>query len=269
MPDWIVAVMPGRMLNVSIMLLPSLIFGLLGASRGLLVARMWLLLLAAGLLISRGSTLWHLAGGQPPGNPGASAVLAFGTAGALLALVLNRRAPAQRPFGQWALGAALIGVFVLAGAVAAADAARNMRGRIEILSSWRNDPALRAAANGSGPLLTGGDLFMIQLRTRRPVVLDGGSLDTLPYAIESGPEMSRILRDVYGVDLFNPPEEARRGGRVPSTANRQVWEAMSRDRWRQIAREYGFTQVLTPAGWTLDVPLLASSGAFALYVIPD
>ena len=113
MPDWIVALMPGRMLNVSIMLLPPLIFGLLGASRGLLVARVWLLLLAAGLLIPRGSTLCQLAGGQPPGNPGASAVLAFGTAGALLAVVLNRRAPAQRPSGQWVLGAALIGVFVL------------------------------------------------------------------------------------------------------------------------------------------------------------
>jgi hypothetical protein len=269
MPDWIVALMPGRMLNVSIVLLPPLLFGLLGASRGLLIARVWLVLLAAGLLISRGSTLWQLAGGSPPANLGPSSVLAFGTAGALLAIALAWRSRAQAALGQWAVRAALIGVFVLAGAVAVVDAARNMRWRVETLSSRQNDPALLAASHGSGPLLTGGDLFMIQLRTRRPVVLDGGSLDTLPYAVESGPEMSRILRDVYGVDLFNPPEEARRGGRVPSTANRQVWATMSRDRWRQIAREYGFTQVLTPAGWTLDLPLLASSRDFTLYGIPD
>src|SRR4029434_5159858 len=48
-------------------------------------------------------------------------------------------------------------------------------------------PALAQVANGSGLLLTGGDMQLIQIRTRRPVLINGGGLDGLPYALESGP----------------------------------------------------------------------------------
>ena len=64
----------------------------------------------------------------------------------------------------------------------------------------------------NGLLLTGGSLHLIQFRTRRPVLLDGGGLDALPYAPESGPEMQRVLLDVYGIDLLNPPPEAQYAG---------------------------------------------------------
>jgi hypothetical protein len=269
MPDWLVALMPGRMLNVAIMVLPSLLFGLLSASRGPLLARVCLLLLAGGLLTSRGSLLWTAAGVPPPISFGANSVLAFGTLGALLVGAMAWRWPDRPPTDHRPLHAALMCVFVLAAAVTIVDASRNVRWRMDARSPWRSDAALAAATHGSGPLLTGGDLFMIQLRTRRPVVLDGGALDVLPYAVESGPEMDRVLRGVYGIDLFNPPAEARGGGRVPAGANRQVWTALSRDRWRQLAREYGFRQVLTPAGWTLDLPIVASSPAFVLYAIAD
>ena len=269
MPDWLVALMPGRMLNISIMVLPALLFGLISASRPPLLARVWVVLLAAGLLSARGSLLWTVAGVPPPISFGANSVLAFGTLGALLVGAMTWRWPDRRPADYRSLHAALISVFILAAVVAIVDASRGIRWRMEARSPWKRDAALSAAAHGSGPLLTGGDLFMIQLRTRRPVVLDGGALDVLPYAVESGPEMDRVLRGVYGIDLFNPPAEARGGGRVPSGANRQVWTAFSRDRWRQLAREYRFKQVLTPSGWTLALPLVASSPDFVLYAIAD
>ena len=109
---------------------------------------------------------------------------------------------------------------------------------------------------------------LLQLRTRRPVLIDGGGLDGLVYAAESTPAVDRVLRDVYGVDLRHPPEEARHGGRVPVNANRAVWEAYTYDRWREIARSYGITQVITHAQWQLDLPVVARSPGFALYAIP-
>jgi hypothetical protein len=138
---------------------------------------------------------------------------------------------------------------------------RGWRWRQERLPHWRSDAALIAAARGSGPLLTAGDLFLVQARTRRAVLLDGGALDTLPYALEAGPAVDRILREVYGVDLFNPPAEARGGGRI--------WETYSRDRWRRIGRDHGVLQVLTPADWALDLPQSAESPDYRLYHIPD
>jgi hypothetical protein len=159
--------------------------------------------------------------------------------------------------------------FALLAILAIGQSSRFQPGRDLVMSDRSTNPLLAAAARGTGPLLTGGNLFLVQLRTRRPVLLDGGTLDTLPYAIEAGPATDRILRDVYGIDLFNPPLEARLSGAVPPEANRKIWTAYSRARWQEIAREYGVRQVLTPAGWKLDLPLVASSNEFHLYEIPD
>jgi hypothetical protein len=109
---------------------------------------------------------------------------------------------------------------------------------------------------------------MVQLRTRRPVLVDGGGLDGLPYSLEMGPALERILHDVYAIDFFNPPAEARHTGVIPAGHTRTVWEGYSRDRWGEIGRQYRVTGVLTNGDWRLDLPLLADNGDFRLYSIP-
>jgi hypothetical protein len=125
------------------------------------------------------------------------------------------------------------------------------------------------AAETQGLVATGGSLHLIQLQSRRPVLLDGGGLDGLPYAPESGPEMRRVLADVYGLDLMNPPEEARHSGVVPDDFNKEVWAGYSRERWRQIRRTHNVTQVVTRTDWTLDLPLVTENGDLRLYRIPE
>jgi hypothetical protein len=132
-----------------------------------------------------------------------------------------------------------------------------------------NDALLATAARGKGLLATGGDLHLIQLRTRRPVVLDGGGLDGLPYALAGGPEMARILRDIYGIDFFNPPAEAHGIGMIPSSFNRRVWEGYPQDRWEEIRRKYNVTQVMTYNDWTLHLPIVAQNARYLLYEIPQ
>ena len=100
------------------------------------------------------------------------------------------------------------------------------------------------------------------------MLLDGGTLDTLPYALEQGPAMDRILKDVYGVDLFNPPPEARGGGRVPNEFSRRVWESYTIEKWRQIAQTYGVSQIIAPADWKLAVPRVMESAGLGLFTIP-
>ena len=118
-------------------------------------------------------------------------------------------------------------------------------------------------------LLTGGDLHLVQLRTRRPVVLDGGGLDGLPYALAGGPEMARILRDVYDIDFFTPPDEAHGVGVIPSSYNRRIWEAYSQERWQEIRRKYNVSQVMTYNDWTLRLPIVAQNARYLLYEIPE
>ena len=131
-----------------------------------------------------------------------------------------------------------------------------------------DDVLFRMLSEGRGLLLTGGDLHLVQLRTRRPVLLDGGGLDALPYAIESAPEMDRILREVYGVNLLRPPEEARIRGSVPPEFTRTVWQSYTREQWEGVAEKFGVRQVLTPGDWELNLPVAVRNRTLTVYDIP-
>jgi hypothetical protein len=138
------------------------------------------------------------------------------------------------------------------------------------LEDYSNDAFFAATAEDkNGLLLTGGSLHLIQLRTRRPVLIDGGGLDGLPYAPEAGPEMRRVLSDVYGIDLLRPPSEAQYAGVVPDDFNKDVWSKYSPSKWQDIRRAYHVTQVLTPVDWTVDLPVIADNGDLRLYQIPE
>jgi hypothetical protein len=166
-----------------------------------------------------------------------------------------------------AAAASLVAAALMTGAIAYV-LMRDPQRQADLFGSHPNDGLLRRAASGSGRMLVGGDLWLVQLRTRRPILIDGGTLDTLPYTLSAAPAMDRILRDVYGVDLFNPPAEARYTGRVPVETNRRAWEGFTLDRWREIRRNWNVTHVLANGHWNLQLPRVARSPELGLYLIP-
>ncbi|MBI4641848.1 MAG: hypothetical protein HY731_14250 [Candidatus Tectomicrobia bacterium] len=137
------------------------------------------------------------------------------------------------------------------------------------LNDWTNDTLFAEASAGQGILLTCCDMHLIQLRTRRPVLLDGGGLDLLPYTLEAGPEMNRILREVYGIDLFDPPEEAKGGGRIPRMINKTLWESRTPEQWKEIKKHFGVTDIMMYADWHLKLPEVIRNQEFVLYRISE
>ena len=75
------------------------------------------------------------------------------------------------------------------------------------------------AADRRGLTVTAGSFQLVQLYTRRPVLIDSGALDTVVYAPEGGPAMARIVTDVYGIDSIDPPREMRSSSVIPHDAN--------------------------------------------------
>jgi len=135
---------------------------------------------------------------------------------------------------------------------------------------WRHDPVFSVAAKGTGLLATGDSLHLIQLKTRRPVLLDGGGIDGIVYSLDAAPAMDRIVRDVYGIDMFHPTAEEHTGAEPISAAvNRRNWQGYSRQKWTEIRRAFGVTQVLTPADWLIDLPIAAQTDDLRLYEIPE
>jgi hypothetical protein len=137
------------------------------------------------------------------------------------------------------------------------------------LADWHNHPVYSRAHRGKGLLLTASTIRATQLRTRRPVLLEGPALNQIPYVPESGPAMNRILKSVYGEDLLAAkPKSWPRGGGLQREAARKLWESREPGEWRALADEFGFTQILTYGGWDLKLPVVARSKRLVLYEVP-
>lgn len=310
LPSLIVIAMPARLLNLSVLAFIPLLFGLVAAAAGR--RGRWAAAALGGLLLATKPSMLTsfveqnglLGAGSGLDQPVVLFVAAAATIALLLASTVRAkvdvsttlpRAEAQRVPRLLLTLLAAVGAAVLMTRLSiAADTFGDFN---PTLSDWRTDPVLEAAHAGAGPLLTAGDLWMIQLRTRRPVVLEGGTLDTLPYALPSGPPTNARLREIYGIDLLtqvpgsrstgteaapvgthgsrpiNGPHLAARwgdrfGGSVPNALSRPIWEQRSLEGWQAVAARWGFRDVLTPADWRLRLPLVATGDEFSLYSVP-
>jgi hypothetical protein len=237
-------------------------------------------ILAAGLLLSARSMFWEWFEHRGPEwrSPlGQLLLIGFATA-ALLALeaarfrrsgsnqieeISDAAGLRSRVMAMRAVQGVLAAVFVVSIVLT-----WSLRSNFEFLDRT-NDPLMaEVAADGTGIVATGGWFHLIQLRTRRPVLLDGGALNTLSYAPKGGPVMDRILREVYHVDMFNPPAGIPRWtSALPHEVHRRAWEGFSREKWQEIRRAYNVTQVLTEPGWNLQLPVAAENDSFRLFRI--
>jgi hypothetical protein len=272
-PSMLTILIPGRWLNVGVVFFPAVLIGLLGACRHRLAARFALVALTLGLLFNRSSMLWE----RPPrwlATTLHSDTMLILSGAAVVVVVLQLLAPRVDPrqtttwrgmLGTGAATMALAGVLVWSALIAW------NRPPLPALEDRTNNALfLLASEEHEGVIATSGPTRLVQLATRRPVLLDGGSLDMLPYAPEGGPAMAAILRDVYEIDLVHPPAGMPPGlGVIPDYFNKEVWERFPRQRWQAIRRTWGVTQVLTRADYDLDLPIAAQLRNYRLYTIPE
>jgi hypothetical protein len=139
--------------------------------------------------------------------------------------------------------------------------------RSNVSDLWNAKPLLAEISPSDGLLLTGTGLHLIQLLSRRPILLDTDALDILPYAPEGGPEFERILRDAYGIDFFtSAPGRAK----LEIEPTKTLWESWAPADWARIRNEFNITQVITSADWRLQLPPIRhTSGGLILYQIPE
>jgi hypothetical protein len=265
LPGSLIIGMPARLLNVGLFAAAPVTIGLL--SRGRTQWSRWAAAAATVLLV--------LSSPRVAGFNQRNVLLAIAAATLVVAFVERRwpvKDPAVRPARVVVDRPLVTGAIIL---LSMAFIVLVVLPRSPLLNESRTDlraatldPVLAVAASRQGHLATAGDLSLVQLRTRRPVLIDGLTLDSLPYAIESGPTVAGILKTVYDMDLFAPPAAARRGGKIPNAPNREAWERFDLARWQQIRERYDVRDVLTFGDWTLALPVVVSSPGLRLYTIP-
>jgi hypothetical protein len=208
---------------------PALLLGILGAYHH----RLWALLLTAWAVVAftltEMSMLWDIVSAgswlrtQRGGHP--LLTLVWIASIMLVAVAVSHwkarhgvSTPGFRPFNALppAVRPALRLLPLVVAAALVAAAMPVWWSRVAPLEDRTNTPFFASLAQGDGLLLTGGELYLVQLRTRRPVLLNGGALDTVVYTPESILAGHRILVDVYGIDLRDPPADAKGGASFPT-----------------------------------------------------
>jgi hypothetical protein len=273
LPAALLVLMPGRYLNFAALTFVAMVIGLL-ASRRQLWSRLVLLFLACGLLVGDHSMLWeflehhHRWVYQSDVRP--LWIVWIATAALLAGAALKgREQRAESTHLTHPAHLAHLAHLVLLALVVVMTLHQSAGRSGAHFSDRTNDVFFADIAAHSGVLLVAGDLHLIQLRTRRPILLDTGALDTVMYSLQTGAAMQRMLREIYGLDLFNPPPGAVGAGRIPALSHQKAWESFTPDKWRAIRRDFGVTQVLAYADWALQLPVSSQSRRLLLYDIPD
>ena len=267
-PASLLTLMPSRYLNFGVLAFVPVILGLLGRYRQSAWSRLATVLFLAALLASYRSMVWD---GVLPAQGFADDLRpnpwhVFVAASLVLLAIRAMPVSAHEHRSRRIHPAAAVALMLL---IASAVLTWRRPAPYPLLDRT-NDPFWAEAARETrGLLLTGGSFHLVQLYTRRPVLLDGGALDFLTYAPAGAPAVERILRDVYGIDFFNPPDEARRTAAIPHRFNKPVWERYPRGKWQEIGHAFGVSQVLTRADWSLDLPIATENRFWKLYRIGE
>jgi hypothetical protein len=281
LPAPLLVLMPGRYLNFGAMTFVALLIGLLGSRRELW-SRLVLLLLSVGLLVGDHSMLWEFLEHHHHVSYGSHVrplhIVWMATA-ALLAGAAWRwtkreqraenREPSHQTHPLHPSHLLHLSHLLLLALVVLMTMHQHAERSGAHFNDRTNDVFFADVAAGRGVLLVAGDLHLIQLRTRRPILLDTGALDTVMYSLETGAAMQRMLRDIYGLDLLNPPPDAVGAGRIPALSHAETWKGYSPEKWRAIRRDFGVTQVLAYADWALQLPVASQSRRLLLYDIPE
>lgn len=131
-----------------------------------------------------------------------------------------------------------------------------------------NDSFFNLISQRKGTIISGPGIFWLMLKTRRPVLLNGG-MGIYNYAPEASLEAENILKKVYGIDFLNPPLEILNHGReLPPEKIKPLWETRTLKEWQIIKEEFNAMDVITQSDWQLNLPKIAENKEYILYTIP-
>ncbi|SVE13978.1 uncharacterized protein METZ01_LOCUS466832, partial [marine metagenome] len=123
------------------------------------------------------------------------------------------------------------------------------------LTNWENDEMFNRIYQDSGYLLIAPGLDLpLQLYTRS-AVFPGDIIHCLSYAPGVGPSVEKFMKDISGVDIFNPSLEARKVRGLPMSEIKSFWQSKTLAQWQAIKKEYGITQIFTYSNWKLLLPV--------------
>ena len=71
-----------------------------------------------------------------------------------------------------------------------------------------------------------------------------------------GPIVEEYMKNISGIDIFNPSAEVRKNKKLSWGEVKSFWQTRTPDQWQAVKDEYGITQIFTLSDWELQLPVL-------------
>ena len=105
----------------------------------------------------------------------------------------------------------------------------------------------------------------IHTMSLKPILLDTQSLDFIPYHPYLVDSVFEILKDVYGVDLSNPP--IRNNPYIPDNFTKDIFEKREKSKWLSLSKKYNAYHVVVPSRWELKLEKISNNEFFSIFKI--
>jgi hypothetical protein len=268
LPPRIIRIMPTRILGINIIALIPLLVGIAVYYKEDVVHQinLFVFLVILALILTLHPLYW---GRILMFVITLSAIIAISRIASINKLTRIRLKPSYPMIGTLAL----LALIMTAEAVKAGSSVHRNN-----MYDWRNDSMFAKIHEGKGVLLIGPHIIgFMQMHGGRPI-FPGLMFVGLPYVPEAGPMMDESLKDVFGVDLFDPPEESIRERDLPIGVVKVLWESRTQEEWQKIKQKYNLTDIFTYGDWKLQLPVAhppewkslggGRSGNYMLYHVP-
>lgn len=110
-------------------------------------------------------------------------------------------------------------------------------------------------------LLAPPDNIRLQATTGCAVLAEAATPSLISYVPEIGPSIDQLYRDLYGYSFVATE------GDTPSIPWDHLWQERSTAQWQALADAYGFTHVVAPAAWSLNLSPVLAEEDYALYAV--
>lgn len=265
-PSAVMTLIPARFLNFNILALPAVTLGLLGARIGERPV-IWFLLFAAIVTISANLYL----GEESRGVSLFVLLWAMGLYLFISGKSVDKPKPAVHKTGP--IGFDRLSSKGFKSAMILTALALVIMGSLPFVVLGRHEPYYRnntfwrevGAAPGS---VLGSSLTFLQLRSGRPIICFWPETNNMGYVPEAGPHAREICKRIYKVDILDPPATEQIKTWWDPGFYKETWEERPRGAWLDLGRRFGFCAVLTPAGWKLDLPKVASNDKYDIFRVP-
>ncbi len=99
----------------------------------------------------------------------------------------------------------------------------------------------------------------------KPFLLNTQSLDFLPYHPYLLKDVFEMLKDIYGVDINNPPNQ--NDPSIPDEFIKKKFEEKEKTDWEYIKEKYNSTYVAVPSNWRINLSLFKNNDFYSIYRI--